>query len=341
MIVTVTPNPALDLTYPVSAIELGESHRVPAAIARAGGKGLNVARVLHQAGHPVLAIAAVGGLPGDEFAAELATSGVPHQLVRVFGTTRRTIALVEQGVEAGRGRSDGPGAGSNRGRTSNFNEYGQNHTPAEWELLTDAVARAIPGARCLVGSGSLPAGANPGFYAGLVSLARAAGVPSVIDASGAALLAAAAAGATVLKPNQRELAEATGERGPVRGARGLLAAGAALVLVSLGPAGMLAVSRAEPERVWRARLPRALDGNPTGAGDAAVAAVSAVLAEAGTATSTDRSATPEKILRLATAWSAASVQMPLAGEISPEHDALAAELVVDLRSDHALDEELT
>jgi 1-phosphofructokinase family hexose kinase len=324
MIVTVTPNPALDLTYPVRPFELGESQRVPTAVARAGGKGLNVARVLHQTGHPVLAIAAVGGAPGDEFAAELAASGVPHQLVRVAGTTRRTIAIVEQGTEP---------SGNHPGRTSNFNEYGLNHTPAEWQHLTDAVIQALDQARCLVGSGSLPEGADPGFYADLVSLARAAGVPSVVDTSGAALLAAAAAGATVVKPNQRELAEATGDGDPVQAARGLVSAGAGLVLVSLGAAGMLAVSAADRDRVWRARLPRVLAGNPTGAGDAAVAAVAAVLA--GRTGSLDTGADTGEILRLATAWSAAAVQMPLAGEIAAGYEALASELVVDRVPDRA------
>ena len=315
MIVTVTPNPALDLTYTLPRVDLGESHRVPAAITRAGGKGLNVARVLHQLGHPVLAITAVGGLPGEEFAAELDASGVPHHLIRVSGSTRRTIALVEQGT----------GDAGDPGRTSNFNEQGQDHTPAEWQHLTDAVAPALAPARCLVGSGSLPAGADPGFFAGLVALARAAGVPSVMDTSGDALLAAAEAGATALKPNQRELAEATGDADPVRAARRLVAAGAGLVLVSLGAAGMLAVSSVDSDRIWRVRLPRALHGNPTGAGDAAVAAVASILAEAPTGAPAD----PALILRLATAWSQAAVLMPLAGEISPDHESLAAGLVID------------
>ncbi|MGO4691989.1 1-phosphofructokinase family hexose kinase [Glaciibacter sp. 2TAF33] len=344
MIITVTPNPALDLTYALPEIDLGESHRVPTAIMRAGGKGLNVARVLHQTGRPVLAVTAVGGLPGDEFAAELAASGVPHHLVRVSGTTRRTIAFVEHGAEHGRERAgeerdDGrTGTGE---RTTNFNERGQDHTPAEWQHLTDAITPALGAAECLVGSGSLPAGADPRFFAGLVSLARATGLPSVIDTSGDALLAAAEAGATVVKPNQRELAEATGDADPVRSARRLLALGAGLVLVSLGPAGMLAVSSAAPHGIWRARLPRALRGNPTGAGDAAVAAAAAALTGASQAARTrantvaDALADPTAILRLATAWSAAAVLMPLAGEISPDHESLAADVAVDYLLDTA------
>ena len=305
MIVTVTPNPALDLTYQVPIIDLGETHRVPAAAARAGGKGLNVARVAHQQGHPVLAIAPAGGLTGDEFTAELASSGLPHHLVPVRAATRRTVALVD----------------TERGQTSIFTEFGENHTPAEWQHLTDDAAAALPDATCVIGSGSLPAGADTDFFANLVVLARQNGLPIVIDTSGPGLVTAARAGATVLKPNRRELAEASGDDDPVRAAQLLLRLGAGLVLISLGEEGMLAVSSEAPGRPWRARLPRVLAGNPTGAGDAAVAAA-AVLLAAGPVD-------PELILRRATAWSAAAVLMPFAGEISAEHAALADELIID------------
>jgi 1-phosphofructokinase family hexose kinase len=305
MIVTVTPNPALDLTYTVPRFRPGETHRVPAAASRAGGKGVNVARVVHQQGHPVVAIATAGGASGSEFAAELAASGLPNHLVPVVAATRRTIALVDVDTN----------------QTSIFNEYGENHTPGEWQNLADATSAALDGADCLVGSGSLPEGADASFFGDLVALAGARGVPSVIDTSGPGLLAAADAGATVLKPNVQELTEATGDDDPVRAAGILIDRGAGLVLVSLGEDGMLAVSATEPTRPWRARLPRVLAGNPTGAGDAAVAAVATCLATG--------IREPEAILRRATAWSAAAVLMPLAGEISPEHAGLAGELIVD------------
>jgi 1-phosphofructokinase family hexose kinase len=305
VIVTITPNPALDLTYRGPGLEPGETHRVTAAAVRAGGKGVNVARIVLEQGHPVFAVAPAGGLQGQEFAAELATSGLPHHLVPVGASTRRTVAIVDE----------------QRDQTSILNEFGENHTPAEWQSLVDATAAALSGADCLVGSGSLPAGADTDFFSTLVILARRQGLPTVIDTSGPGLLAAARAGATVLKPNRHELAEATGNDDPVRAASGLLQLGAQAVLVSLGEEGMLFIAASEPDRTWRARLPRVLTGNPTGAGDAAVAAVAVALATGLTDT--------EAILRRATAWSAAAVLMPLAGEISPEHATLAKELIVD------------
>lgn len=314
MIVTVTPNPALDLTYTVSGIELGETHRVGAARVRAGGKSLNVARVLHQQGIDTLAISVAGGLTGDEFSRELSASGLLHRIIPVRAATRRTIALVDD----------------SNAQTSIFNEFGENHSPAEWQRLTNATLAALEQAACLVGSGSLPQGANPDFYPELVAAATARGIASVIDTSGPALLAAAEAGATVLKPNRHELAEATGDDDPVRAAGALLDRGASLVLVSLGEEGMIALSRDDPRRPLHATLGRVLHGNPTGAGDAAVAAIAACLADGVTQPGQFDPAQldPEQILRLATAWSAAAVLMPLAGEISPLHRELADDITI-------------
>jgi fructose-1-phosphate kinase PfkB-like protein len=132
---------------------------------------------------------------------------------------------------------------------------------------------------------------------------------------------AAAAGASALKPNQSELRETTGEADPAVGARRLIEAGARLVLVSLGEDGMLIVDSTDARTPLRARLPRALEGNPTGAGDAAVAAIGSCLAEQVT--------DAETILRRATAWSAAAVLMPIAGAIADIYPELERLLSVD------------
>lgn len=298
MILTVTPNPALDLTWHLDSIRVAETHRADAAVARAGGKGLNVARVAHAQGAGARAITTVGGRTGEEFAAELQASGVPHRLVPVAGSTRRSIALVDESL----------------GDTTVVNERGLNPTDAEWAILVGEVADGLPGAGVLVISGSLPPGAPDTLLPLLIGIGRDAGVPVIVDTSGPALLQAADAGASVLKPNAAELAEATGLDDPIEGARVLLDRGASLVLLSRGADGMLAISAAgsadgaaESLHILHARLPESLAGNPTGAGDAAVAAC-AVLLDAGVDD-------PEQILRRATAWSAAAVLMPLAGEI--------------------------
>lgn len=297
MIVTVTPNPAIDVTYRADGLGPGVSLRVDAPAVRAGGKGVNVARVVRQTGRPVLAVVTAGGTAGADLLRDLVASGIRHRAVTVAAETRRSLALVDGAV----------------GDTTILNERGSHLTGAEVAALRAAVLDGLGAAACLVISGSLPPGMPENFPADLVGAARAAGVPVVVDAVGPALFAACAAGADLVKPNLDELTATTGATDPVAGGRALLDAGARRVVVTLGGDGMVALDGARPDEVVRARLPRALRGNPTGAGDAAVAAAAVSLAEA-TSTTT--------LLRRAVAWSAAAVLAPLAGELDPGYEGL-------------------
>ncbi|PRB56976.1 1-phosphofructokinase family hexose kinase [Microbacterium sp. MYb45] len=301
MILTVTPNPALDLTWHIDRLVEGDTHRADAGVARAGGKGLNVARVAYSEGADALAVTTTGGRVGEEFAAELRASGVPHALVSVAAETRRSIAVVDETA----------------GDTTVINERGINPTDSEWADLLAEVVERLPTARVLVVSGSVPPGAPESLVPMLIAVGKDAGIPVIADTSGSALLRAADAGADMLKPNAAELVDATGITDPVEGARSLIARGVGLVLLSLGADGMLAVTASD---LVHARLDEPLAGNPTGAGDAGVAACAVLYAEG------ERD--PEQILRRATAWSAAAVLAPLAGDISPRWRELEQQLRV-------------
>jgi tagatose 6-phosphate kinase len=74
------------------------------------------------------------------------------------------------------------------------------------------------------------------------------------------------------------------------------------VVASLGPEGLLATTR---DGRWRATPPTSVRGNPTGAGDSAVAGLLSGLVEHLT--------WPDRLIR-AVALSAATVQAPVAGE---------------------------
>ncbi|MDN3360016.1 1-phosphofructokinase family hexose kinase [Actinomadura sp. DC4] len=269
MIVTLTPNLALDVTYELPELRPGHSHRVRAVHARAGGKGVNVARVLRSLGHDVLVLGLAGGPAGEAVRADLDAAGLPHDLAPCAGETRRTVTVVAGG-EATLLREPGPAV-----------------TAAEWA----AVEARIPDADVLVISGSLP----PGVEAGAIARLAARDVPVIVDTSGEALVKAAPH-AWAVKPNAEELAAVTGTDDPVAGARLLRARTA---VVSLGAEGLLAVTG---EEVHRVPAPRVVAGNPTGAGDAVVAALAA---GAG-------SPWPE-LLGHAAALAAAAVLAPVAG----------------------------
>src|SRR5690606_15759171 len=128
------------------------------------------------------------------------------------------------------------------GDTTIINERGVNPAAAEWDALLSAVEDGLATASVLVVSGSFPPGAPAHILETLIAAGRTAGVPVIVDTSGPSLLRAADAGASVLKPNAAELAEATGIADPLEGARALLTRGAELVLLSMGAEGMLAVT---------------------------------------------------------------------------------------------------
>ncbi|MEV5750373.1 1-phosphofructokinase family hexose kinase [Actinoallomurus sp. NPDC052308] len=242
MIVTVTPNLALDVTYEVPELRPGGTHRVETVHTRAGGKGVNVARVLRSLGHDVLVLGLAGGATGDAVRADLDAAGLAHDLVPIAGETRRTVTVV---------------AG---GDATLLNEPGPVVTPEEWAALE---AR-IPDADVVVISGSLP----PGVPQDAVARLARRDVPVIVDTSGEALRHAAPY-AWAVKPNAAELTELTGTDDPVAGARALRARA---VVVSLGADGLMAVTGDEVHRV---PPPRVVSGNPTGAGDSVVAALAA------------------------------------------------------------------
>lgn len=282
MILTITLNPALDVTYEVDALVPHATHRVRAVREQAGGKGVNVSRVLHHLGHPTVATGLLGGPTGDLVRDRLTAAGVETAFTPIASTTRRTVVVTDT--------ED----------ATVFNEPGPAVTDAEWSAFTGSLIALSTGATCVVMSGSLPAGVAPDAYAELCALLP---VPAVVDTSGPALLAAAEAGASLLKPNAAEISEATGVRDPYAAAQHLRDRGATTVVVTRGADGMLAVT---PYGTWSARLGERIAGNPTGAGDAATAALAA-----GHATGQDW---PER-LREAVAWSAAAVPVPHAGEV--------------------------
>ncbi|MGW4645935.1 1-phosphofructokinase family hexose kinase [Kitasatospora sp. NPDC004289] len=286
MILTVTLNAALDVTYHLPRVARFGSNRVREVAEQAGGKGVNVARVLHALGAEVVVTGLAGGAAGTAIRQELGRAGLPEEFAAVAGESRRTIAVVEQ----------------EDGDATMYLEPGPVVTEEEWRAFLERYAGLLAGAGAVVLSGSLPRGLPADAYRTLVELAGERGVPAVLDADGAALTHGLAAGPALVKPNRKELAAAVGSDDPAAGAALLRSAGADAVAASLGPDGLLAVT---DRGSWLAAPPEPVPGNPTGAGDAAVAALTLGLVR--------DEPWPDR-LRRAVALSAATVLAPRAGE---------------------------
>ncbi|MEE1800493.1 1-phosphofructokinase family hexose kinase [Streptomyces sp. NPDC101062] len=300
MILTVTLNAALDITYRTPALVPHTTHRVSEVAERPGGKGVNVARVLSALGHETVVTGFAGGRTGDVLRELLGGSGRPaawsgrsraarpvDALLPISGATRRTIAVVD----------------ASTGDTTQLNEPGPVVSAAEWTGFLSHYDRLLrTGAEAVALCGSLPPGIHVGAYAELIRRARAAGVPVLLDTSGEPLRRGVAARPDLVKPNADELARLTGSREPLRATQDARRRGAHAVVASLGPDGLLALT---PDGGWRAAPPDTVRGNPTGAGDSAVAGLLSGLVE--------RLPWPARLSR-AVALSAATVLAPAAGE---------------------------
>ena len=258
MIAVISLNPALDVTHHVDGVDWSGVNRPARVTTAPGGKGVNVARTLRALGTDALLLGLAGGAAGEALRAGLRAAAVPALLTEIAGETRRTFAVVD----------------TRRAEVAIFNEPGPPITPGEYASFLDGYRKAIADSCAVVLSGSLPPQLPPDAYAELITIAIQAGVPALLDTSGAALLPGVAAGPAVAKPNLAELAAAVGRPldahdlpAVLDAAHELRGKGGDAVVVSMGQAGLLGVTS---DGSWLA-VPRPAVGNPTGAGDAVVA----------------------------------------------------------------------
>ncbi len=307
MIVTLTPNPSVDRTIAVPALEHGEVNRATSSILDPGGKGVNVSRALTANGVETVAVYPAGGPEGHLMDELLGAAGVTRHTVPVPGTLRMNVAVVEPD-----------------GTTTKVNEPGPTLDESDCAALLDAVdAYAVPGA-WVVACGSLPPGAPESLLADVVRRARSRGVKVVIDSSGAPMHAAVAAGPDLIKPNHEELEELVGRPLATLGevidaARGLVSQGIATVVVSLGGDGAVLVD-ADTVVHAAASIERPL--STVGAGDCLLAGVIGVLSAGGS---------PVEALSAGVRWGAAAVTLPGSQVPSPrELDGVAVAVSDDI-----------
>lgn len=259
-IVTLTMNPALDLTTSTNVVS--PTHKIRCGPARydPGGGGINVARVASVLGAGVSAVFPAGGLTGDLLISLVTAARVPIHPVQIGEATRESVNVNEL----------------NTGQQYRFVLQGPRLTFAEQAECLDQLRRAAtPGAEFVVASGSLPPGVPPDFYQKVAHLCRELGVRLVLDTSGGGL-AHIDSGVFLLKASLRELSERTGrelvtESDQLVAAHELIDAGLTeSVVVSLGSQGALLATSVGSQRFSAVPV---RSGSGVGAGDAMVAAI--------------------------------------------------------------------
>ena len=266
-IITVTLNPALDISTATAAVRPGRKLRCEMPRVDPGGGGINVSRVIRRLGGESLALVALAGATGERLRASLEAEGIAARFLRAPGETRESVSVIDRET----------------GEQYRFVMPGPAWSDEEGDAALDAAATACPHSALVVLSGSLPPGLPADLPARLASRLKVRGAGLILDTSGAPLEAARrpAQPALILRMDDVE-AEALARR-PLPGridsadfAQSLVRGGAAeIVIIARGPDGSVLATDEARHFCRAARVPVV---SKTGAGDSFLAAFTLALA---------------------------------------------------------------
>ncbi|HEL1557666.1 TPA: tagatose-6-phosphate kinase [Streptococcus suis] len=267
MILTITLNPSVDIAYQLNQFRLDSVNRVEKVQKTAGGKGLNVTRVLKQIGEDVLATGFIGGELGNDVKNQLYQNHIKSSFVEISGETRNCIAILHEGQQ------------------TEILEQGPTIQEHEALNFIEHLRNLLSKVEVVVISGSLPKGLESDYYVKIVELCKKFGVAVVLDCSGEALkkVLESKEKPTVIKPNTEELSQLIGSdvTDENQELQSVLSSqmfqGIEWIVVSLGAKGAFAKHK---DKFYRVRIPKIDVVNPVGSGDSTVAGIAASLAHA-------------------------------------------------------------
>lgn len=193
-IVTITPNPAVDISTAVEKIVPVYKLRGTWQRRDPGGGGINVARVIKRLGGEAVAVYPIGGPTGDSLRKLVEREGLASSNFAIEDETRQDFFVNETAT----------------GQQYRFILPGPPLRESEWQECLNLLSRIVPFPRFVVASGSLPPGVPDDLYARVARMAKQRGARMILDTSGPALAAAVAEGVDLIKPNLREMRDLTG-----------------------------------------------------------------------------------------------------------------------------------
>jgi 1-phosphofructokinase len=264
-VTAVSLNPAIDQTVWINNLQVDAVNRGRAIQFEPGGKGVNVALFLADYTRQAACKfdVAVTGFLGDEnaqlFENRFARRGIANHFVRIPGETRISVKIVDEAAQ----------------QTTDINMPGLEPSLADVEQLLNVIYKLAADSEWFVLTGSLPPGLPANFYTRIIQLLQSTGRKVILDTSQAALREGISACPNIIKPNQAELQELTGQEiasqaDLISTIHQLLQTGIGTVVVSLGEQGALF---ATPEAILHAHPPRVPVKSTVGAGDALVAGI--------------------------------------------------------------------
>jgi 1-phosphofructokinase len=284
MIKTVTLNPALDKTIIVEGFRLNQLNRIKKIHKDAGGKGINVSKMLRNLDEESTAAGFLGGTSGNYIVKEVEKMGIKAEFVETEAETRTNTKMVDP----------------INNTFTDLNESGayvsqENILELKQKLFADLNKNDI-----LVLAGSVPSGVETDIYQELITTANQKGIKTILDADGELFRQAITASPTVIKPNEHELELHFKEKfrnlkTMIRKAESLLKDGVEMIMLSLGKEGAVFITADQKFKLEALKL----DVKSTvGAGDAMVA---------GLAYGLENKLELEEMLKIAAACSSATL----------------------------------
>jgi tagatose 6-phosphate kinase len=295
MILAITMNPAIDKVYAIDDFAVNQVFRPKAMTATAGGKGLNVARVAHILGEPVMATGFLGGSTGQLIHQQVVEMGIVSSFVFIQGETRICINIMDE----------------KNTTSTEVLEPGPVVTGKDSKLFLQQYEKMLDECAVVTASGSLPKGMPSDFYCTLIEITRSKGKSFILDTSGDCLKQSIQAKPYMIKPNQEEFENALGSHYSSLREYGtaLLALkdqGISLPVITFGKDGCIA---ALDDGVYHFSAPPIKVLNTVGSGDSFTA---------GCAVSLSRGEASEEIIRLGMACGMANTQFFKTGMVSVE-----------------------
>ena len=266
MILTVTMNPSVDISYPLEKFNLDTVNRISKVNKTPGGKGLNVTRVLKQLDDKVVATGFIGGALGMDIQKKLTEMGIENQFFEISGETRNCIAILHEGNQ------------------TEILENGPTISQSESEKFLEYFERLVQEVEIISISGSLPNGLEDDYYSKMIGICEKYGKPVVLDCSGKALVEVLENEhkPKVIKPNTEELSQLIGKdvsKNPDELKEVLkdkLFENIEWIIVSLGADGAFAKHN---DKFYKVNVPKIEVVNPVGSGDSTVAGITSAIHE--------------------------------------------------------------
>ncbi len=263
-IYTLTANPSVDFYLEVQKVVPEDINRLVSVRKDAGGKGINVSRVLKILGIGSTALGIIGGENGLWLKRYLKKEGVKFSLLEISGETRTIYNILERST----------------GRIFRFNEPGPQIGPEDFQRFKDYLF-TFPFAEesFFVISGSVPPGIPADFYTRIIRYLKKNGLRVVLDSDNELLTNGIASAPEIIKPNLFELGRVCGKKirtipEAIKEAKKIITQGVKLVVISLGKDGALGVTK---EETVLAIPPQVQLRSSIGAGDALLAGLLAEL----------------------------------------------------------------